>query len=290
MSAQVLISTSDLSHEQWLAHRRLGIGGSDVAPICGLSKYNSPMSVYLDKIGELAPLEDNPKMAAGRRLEPLIADWFAEETGLKVMKRNAILQHKKYPFMLANIDRWIAGKNAGLEIKNTSEYMRDEWINEKVPVEYMLQCNHYMAVTGADRWYVAVLIGGWDFQWRLIERDEELIANLIKIEDGFWHEHVLAKAPPSISHQDTDYINSTFPQSEPESYIHLLERDYDVIKELLQAREDVKAAQNREEEAKNKIKMLMGDAETAYWQGEKMFTWKSNKKGVRTFKVVGGDI
>jgi putative phage-type endonuclease len=289
MSAQVFASTTDMSHEDWLQARRKGIGGSDVAPICGLSKYSSPMTVYLDKIGELPPLEDNPKMKAGRMLEPLIADWFSEDTGIKIMRRNAILQHKKHPFMLANIDRWVVGQNAGLEIKNTSEYLRDEWVNEKVPTEYMLQCNHYMAVTGAERWYVAVLIGGWDFQWRLIERDDDLIQNLITVEERFWNDHVLAKVSPEVSYQDTKYINETFPESNADSYIHLLEEDYPTIQDFLKARHDVKEAQNREETAKNKIKLTMGDAETAYFQGEKMFTWKTGKKG-RTFRVVGGDI
>lgn len=289
MNAIRLVSTKDMEKEDWLAWRRLGIGGSDVAPICGLSKYSSPMTVYLDKLGELPPLEDNPKMKAGRVLEPLIADWFVAETGIRVMQQHFIFQHPQYSFMLANIDRWVIGQNAGLEIKNTSEYLRDEWIPEKVPTEYMLQSNHYMAVTGADRWYVAVLIGGWDFQWRVIERDEELIQNLITIEDSFWKDHILEKSPPEVSYQDTNRINETFPQSNEDSYVHLLEKDYPTIKEFLKARIDVKEAQNKEETAKNKIKMIMEEAEIAYFQGEKMFTWKTGKKG-RTFRVIGGDI
>lgn len=288
MEAIRIVSTLDLSHDDWLDWRRKGIGGSDVAAICGLSRYKSPMAVYLDKIGELPPIEDNPKMKAGRMLEPLIADWFAEDTGMKVWRQNAIFQHKEYPHMLANIDRWLPGQNAGLECKNTGEYAKGDWEGTQAPTEYILQCNHYMAVTGADRWYIAVLIGGWDFQWRVIERDEELIKNLIDVEKGFWDNHVLANQPPAFSHQDTDYLKEMYPNSQDSLSIDLPEEAYDIVKAFDEARAAKKAAEMIEETAKNQIKGMMGEAEKAYWQGDLRFTWKTGKKS-RSFRVIGGD-
>lgn len=290
MNALRLVSTEDLIHEEWLEYRKQGIGGSDVAAIVGLSRFKSAYSVYLDKIGELPPLEDNPKMKAGRVLEPVIADWFTEETGIRTQEQKWIFQHQEHPFMLANIDRWIPGENAGLEIKNTSEYCRHDWFDgqtEIIPTEYQLQANHYMAVTNADRWYVAVLIGGWDFQWRIIERDERLIDNLITIEKNFWENHVLAEVPPQVGAQDTDLLNSTYPLSR-ETSTEISEAYYDLVKTLLDAKDAYNASKTAYEDAKNKIKMLMGENELAYWQGEKFCTWKSNKKGVRSFKIIGG--
>ncbi|MED4581842.1 YqaJ viral recombinase family protein [Brevibacillus choshinensis] len=288
MQALRLVNTLNMTNEDWLEHRRLGIGGSDAAAICGLSRYRSPMAVYLDKLGELPPLEDNPKMKAGRILEPVIADWFAEDTGYKVWRRNSIFQHPDHPFMLANIDRWLPGQNAGLECKNTAEYCKDDWSGTQAPTEYILQCNHYMAVTGADRWFIAVLIGGWDFQWRVIERDEALIKNLITIEKGFWEEHVMAKVPPSFSHQDTELLKNTYAESTPDSWVELPEEAYTTIQKLHQARVDKSDAEKREETAKNQIKGYMQDCEKAYFQGDLRFTWKTGKRG-RTFRVVGGD-
>lgn len=288
MQAVRIANTKDMEHSEWLEWRQKGIGGSDVAAICQMSRYKSPMNVYLDKIGELPPLEDNPKMKAGRMLEPLIADWFAEETGMKVWRQNAVFQHREHDFMLANIDRWLPGQNAGLECKNTAEYCRDDWSGTQAPTEYILQCNHYMAVTGADRWYIAVLIGGWDFQWRVIERDDELIQNLITVEKEFWHNHVLAKVPPAYSHQDTEYLKEMYPDSNPSLTVDLPPEAYDIIKMLDDARATRKHAERVEETAKNQIKGMMGEAEQAYWQGDLRFTWKTGKRG-RTFRVVGGD-
>ncbi|GED71215.1 hypothetical protein BRE01_49170 [Brevibacillus reuszeri] len=288
MQALRLVNTLNMQHADWLEYRRLGIGGSDAAAICGMSRYKSPMGVYLEKLGELPPVEDNPKMKAGRKLEPVIADWFAEDTGYKVWRQNAIFQHPEHPFMLANIDRWLPGLNAGLECKNTSEYCKDDWSGTQAPTEYILQCNHYMAVTGADRWFIVVLIGGWDLQWRVIERDEELIKNLITIEKGFWEDHVMAKMPPSFSHQDTEYLKTTFAESATDSSIELPEDAYPIIQELHRARADKSIAEQREEAAKNQIKGYMQTSERAYFQGDLCFTWKTGKRG-RTFRVIGGD-
>ncbi|MEV2910783.1 lambda-exonuclease family protein [Paenibacillus larvae] len=295
MQAKRLVSTKELSHEDWLEWRRKGIGGSDVAAICGMSRYRSPMEVYLDKLGELPPIEDNPKMKAGRMLEGVVADWFSEETGKKVCKRNFIFQHPEHKFMFANIDRWVPGENAGLECKTTSEYGRKDWSGSdqptdfmEAPVEYILQCNHYMAVMGADRWYMAVLIGGWDFQWCVIERDESIIQMLIEKEREFWQTHVLNKVPPAYSFQDTDLLNQQLPESKSES-IDLTEDAYEIIQHLHQSRKVKQQATEHENTAKNQIKALMGLCEKAYWQGELAFTWKSNAKGNRVFKVIGGN-
>lgn len=290
MEALKLVSTNGLTHDEWLEWRKKGIGGSDVAAICGLSRYKSALEVYLDKLGEIPPKEDNPRMKAGRILEPVVADWFAEETGYKVMKRNSMFQHKNYPFMLANIDRWLPGQNAGLEIKNTSEFSRHDWFDgqtEIIPTEYQLQANHYMAVTGAERWYMAVLIGGWDFQWRVIERDEQLIKNLITIEQNFWENHVLSKVQPQASAQDSDMMDHMYPSSAPTSIV-LSEAYYDLIKRLIDTKQALKQAEEAHEDAKNKVKQIMGDNELAIWQGEKFCSWKTNSRGSRVFKIIGG--
>lgn len=290
MQALRLVETEEMTHDEWLEWRRKGIGGSDVAAICGLSRYKSALEVYLDKIGEIPPKEDNPKMKAGRILEPVIADWFTEETGIRVQKQNCIFQSKEYPFMLANIDRWVIGENAGLEIKNTSEYNRNDWFDgqtEVIPTEYQLQANHYMAVLGAERWYVAVLIGGWDFQWRVIERDDHLIANLITIEQAFWQHNVLGRNLPQVTAQDTDLLNKMYPTSKGTT-LEISEIYYDLIKTLLDTKKVLKQAEEAHEDAKNKVKKLMGENELALWQGEKLCTWKTNSRGSRVFKIIGG--
>ena len=102
-------------------------------------------------------------------MEPVIAQRFEEITDKKVRRRGT-LRDNDYPYMLANIDRWIVGENAGLEIKTADWRMSKQWGDKDdpqdmtVPDSYYCQCMHYMAVTGADYWYIGALIGGNDFR------------------------------------------------------------------------------------------------------------------------------
>lgn len=289
MQALRIASTLEMEHSDWLTHRKNGIGGSDVAAIFGLSRYRSPLQVYMDKLGLIPPIEDNQKMKMGRILEPIIADLFMEDTGIKVRRNNAILQHPEYPWLLANIDRWIVGENAGLEIKNTSEYARSDWSGANAPIEYLMQCNHYMAVTGAERWYICVLIGGWDVQWRVIERDDTVIAAIIEKTRQFWHDHVLAEVPPDANFQDCDLLKQLYPEHVPASTIELTEEQYPLIGAIRAARISLEEAEMNRDDHTNKLKAIMGEHELALFQGDKVASWKTNKKGVRVFKFIGGE-
>ena len=192
-----LVSTLHLEKSEWLAYRKRGIGGSDAGAVCGLNPYRTAIQVYYDKTTTEIQQTDNEAMRQGRDLEDYVARRFMEATGKKVRRANAMYYHEDHPFMLADVDRMIVGENAGLECKTASPYMEDKWKDGNVPVHYLIQCHHYMAVCGADAWYIAALILGRGFVYYRIDRDEELISNLIQIETDFWEEHVLKKVLPA---------------------------------------------------------------------------------------------
>lgn len=192
-----LVSTLNLDKKEWLKYRKQGIGGSDAGAVCGLNPYRTAMQVYQDKISEETEEIDNEAMRQGREFEDYVARRFTEATGRKVRRANAMFYHEKYPFMLADVDRMVVGENAGLECKTASPYMTDRREDGKIPLSYQIQCLHYMAVCNADAWYIAVLIYGREFKYYRIERDEEMIADLIRIEEDFWQNYVLKRQIPS---------------------------------------------------------------------------------------------
>ena len=192
-----LVSTIELPKEEWLRYRKQGICGSDAGAIAGMNPYVSAFSVYQDKIAdEIIENPDNEAMKQGRDLEEYVARRFCRETGKKVKRANYIFQNEKYPWMIADFDRLIVGEKAGLECKTVSPYSEDKWKDGNVPLSYLMQVQHYLAVSGYDCWYIAALIYGRDFIIRKIERDEDLIASLIKIEEYFWFERIKNKKPP----------------------------------------------------------------------------------------------
>ena len=191
-----LVSTLNLSREQWLRYRKQGIGGSDAGAICGFNPYRTAMQVYYDKTSDEIEDIDNEAMRQGRELEDYVVKRFTEETGKKVRRANTMFYDEDNTFMLADVDRMIVGENAGLECKTVSPFMAEHWKDDKVPLSYQMQCYHYMSVCNADRWYVAALIYGREFKVYTLERDEEIIANLIHLEKNFWENHVLKRVLP----------------------------------------------------------------------------------------------
>lgn len=192
----IRIPTKGMSREAWLKLRRTGIGGSDAGAICGLNPYSSPMKVYQEKTTEEVPETDNESMRQGRDLEDYVARRFMEATGLKVRRSYQMYRSEEHPFMLANVDRLIVGQEAGLECKTASAYNADKWKNGQIPPHYLVQCLHYMAVTGKRTWYIAVVILGKDFQYHKIDWNEEVIQKLVAVEQVFWMQHVLPGIMP----------------------------------------------------------------------------------------------
>lgn len=272
-----IADTKDMSREEWLEIRRKGIGGSDVAALAGLSKYKSPFALYLEKTGEVK-FDDVTSEAAyfGNVLEDVVAKEFAIRTGLKVKKRNQMLRHPDHPFMMANLDRVIVGANEILECKTASEYLKGEWEGDEVPAAYLLQIMHYMAVTGADAAWIAVLIGGNKFVYKRVERDEELIAYLIDIERNFWENHILAGVAPEIDGTEAakSFLNQLYPEATVETSVDLSHEVDALVDALDVAKEEEKAAKKRITELENRIKMELGENECGSTE-QNIVTWKN---------------
>lgn len=258
-----LISTLDLDKQDWLLYRKLGIGGSDAGAVCGFNPYRTAMQVYQDKISEETEDIDNEAMRQGREFEDYVARRFMEETGKKVRRANAMYYDEERPFMLADVDRMVAGENAGLECKTASPYMADKWADGKIPMSYQIQCYHYMSVCNAKAWYIAVLIYGREFKYYRIERDEQLIAYLRQLEQDFWENHVLKREMPEPdgSKLADSVILEYFRDSVPVS-INLSGFDEKLKRrqELLEVMERMDAERKKIEQ---ELKLYLGEAEVA---------------------------
>lgn len=281
MKPNILANTKEISHDQWLEIRRQGIGGSDAAAILGLNPYSSAFSVYLDKLGLVPPQDETEAMWLGTKLEPIIAERFSEQTGMAVQRRNAIYQHPEFPWMLANIDRWIVGKNAGLEIKTTNMLNRTKFEDGEIPPSYYVQCVHYMAVTGADEWYLAVAVLNKAFHVFHVERNEEEITSLIEAERRFWEEHVMKQIPPAPDGSDRagELLKNLYPRAKGESSAELvplfgIEQNLERLQEI---DAEVKALENEADAIKQSIQLQIGEAEGGRANGYTIW-WKNQSR------------
>lgn len=252
-------STVGMTREEWLTHRRTSIGGSDAATIVGLNKYASPYSLWAEKRGLIPEKEDTEAMRQGRDLEDYVARRFAEETGKKVRRENSIIRNPDHPYAHANVDRLIVGENAGLECKTTSVMNLSKFKNGEYPAHYYVQCMHYMMITGADRWYLAILVLGREFMVFCIERDEDEIAALASAEADFWALVESGSAPSVDGHEATgNAIDEIFGGSEaPTVDLTAMEKDIDLY---FAKKAEVEIVKTELDEVSNRIKTYMGDA------------------------------
>lgn len=271
------IPTTGMTHEEWLRERKSGIGGSDAGAICGLNPYRSPIAVYQDKTSIETDDTDNESMRQGRDFEDYVARRFMEETGKKARRANAIYKSREHPFLFANVDRMIIGEDAGLECKTASAYSADKWKDGHIPESYQLQCHHYMAVTGAKAWYIAVVILGKDFLWHRIERDENLIQNLISIESDFWNNHVIPRTMPEPDGSESSerLIREMTGKAMPEKEIPLTGFDGQ-LKRRMEIAELMDKLDTEKKTIEQKLKLYMGDAETAENDRYRV-TWKNSQ-------------
>lgn len=277
------ISTVGMGREEWLRHRGKSIGGSDASAIVRLNEWVSPYSLWADKTGRLPPKTDNEAMRQGRDLETYVACRWEEATGKKVRRCNAILKNSIYPFAHANIDRDVVGEDAGLECKTTSILRLKEFKGGEYPAAYYVQCVHYMAVTGAARWYLAVLVLNQGFYHYVIERDQAEIDALMAAEQTFWG-YVERDEPPPVdgSVATSDALETIYQESASGSAdLFGLE---DALTGYLSAKAALKQLQAEVSKHENTIKERLGEMESGLC-GKYRVSWKSQTR--RTFDAKG---
>jgi putative phage-type endonuclease len=274
--------------EQQRIDRRLGIGGSDMPIIMGLSSYKTPYQLYLEKIGQTEIKDEmTPYQYWGHQLEGIIRDEFAKRHNVSIETPDT-LTHPIYPFLRGNIDGFIPDYNAVLEVKCSSSFMSHQWGedgSDVIPMPYLVQVAHYCAVADADCAYIAVLIGGNDYREYKYTRDLELERHVIDSAKKFW-DLVQNKTPPSATNQID--LKLMYPKHDPEKTKAI---DPEVDRQLItlaDTRFKIKQLSEVEEQYKFNIMQFMKDAECLVNEsGQPIVTWKANKRGSRTFLMKG---
>jgi putative phage-type endonuclease len=228
--------------------------GSEIGAIMGFNKYKTPLQIYNEKVGltPYADISDREPVYWGTILEPIVASEFEKRTGKKVAVLDKILHHQKYPYMTANIDRDIPNEDAGLECKTASAYAKAEWEEDEIPASYLLQCQWYLFITGARLWYIACLVGGQNFLWKAVPRDDELIGMMERDAVDFWENHVLKRVPPTATSGDVRDFNVKCKDA-----VDLPESANDILLDLLAVKEQMKQGDARKKELEARTKQLL---------------------------------
>lgn len=281
-----LLLPAGAPEDVWRAARQGGAGGSDVAAILGMDNYGGALRVWLEKTGQAPDRRDarlDRSARRGHRLEGLVAEFFAEESGLTVLDSPGTLQHADHPHWIANPDRLVVDQDpddvAVLECKSRTwrSAHAEGWRGDQPPDGPAIQAHWYLTVTGYRTAYVAGLIDD-DLTWWRIERDDELSAMLADAVDRFWHDHVEAGIPPAPdgSEAATELLARLWNAREeatveidPVETVLLTQRRQELRAQISEASDELTAVENR-------MRSLLGDAEVATVGGKPVITWRQN--------------
>lgn len=270
-----------------LSETRGYCGGGNIAGILGLSPFKSPLDEYLTITGDAA--EITPKQAEffedRRDLEPWAAKKFTRKTGLAVVRTNARYDDAEFPWAKAEID-FEAEDGSNGETKTVHPNAVRDWgdpdAGEEPPLYVTAQAMWGLGVTRRSRCYVQALIGFDDYRLYVVERDDDLTAEIRRQAHNFWRFHVEPRRHP----QPTSV----------EDLLRLYKTDTgraidagDDIRRALEAlhaeRQAVKLHEARKATHEYAIKAFMRDATTLLVAGQPAVTWKARADGVRVFRV-----
>jgi putative phage-type endonuclease len=274
--------------EEQRQQRKLGIGGSDTPIILGLSSYKTPYQLYCEKKGLLISSDEMSQLQYwGNILEDVIRKEFEIRNKVTVEVPDTLV-HPFYDFMRANIDGYIKEWDSVLEVKCSTQYMANEWGedgSDYIPMAYLVQVAHYCAVINASFAHIAVLIGGHDYRQYKYVRDLELEKTIINSASAFWESVQTDSPPPPINQFD---LRMMYPRHAPDKSIKVSNEIDTHFKNLTDVKNKIKELQAIEEESRFNIMQHMNDAECLVDEsGRPLVTWKTNKKGSRTFLLKG---
>lgn len=270
--------------------RNTYIGGSDVGTILGVNPYKSAYTLYLEKTGQIETpdISDEEPVWWGTEMEDLVAKRFlhkAKEAGHRISlnRTNFERRSKKYPFLVAHIDREVneyiddVFYRVGLECKTTSSWNKTNYEEGDIPAAHYAQVQFYMMMSDAPYWFYAVKRDS-EFHWCKVQRDDEYIDAMLKAVIDFWN-HVQAKddgIPVGGSESSTQSLNGLYKADKDEmADLNGYTAYFELIEEL---DSNIKSLEEAKENAKNIIRHTMGTASAGLVEGYSV-TWKEQTSG-----------
>ena len=289
-TAKRFVETKNMTQAEWLEVRRKGIGSSDCAAACGLNPYMSMLELWMIKTGRIQQnieeeSEGHAPLYWGKRLEPLVAEYYSMHTNHKVRRVNAVLQHRDPDkhFMLANLDYSVVGSDEVqiLECKTAGENGAKLW-RDGVPLYVLCQVQHQLAVTGKKAAHICVLLCGHETRIFKVTRSESVIQHIFNAERYFW-DCVEKDTPPEAdaSESAAKALQLLYPEHIPFSTTDLSrdEQANQQFEQLIRVRNQVEKHQEQFDLLKHQLQAKMQESERATFKAGSV-TWKKAKDSV----------
>ena len=267
---------------EWLEGRKGGIGSSEVGTILGANPWETPYQLWRRKKGIDPPKEENFYMKAGHYLEDAVARFYADSTGVEIIKRSAedfLIVNSLREYLRVSPDRtfWLPNMtrneaNKGILECKTTQLPVDA---DSIPQHWYCQLQWQLGTAEKDTGALAWLTQGRDFGFVNYDFDSDFFKFMLEEVDKFWTDYIIGDAVPENMSVEDVMIRA--PRSAKGKSIEATEEISTVASQLVEAKAAEKAAKDASSELADKLKLFMGDAEVLTYKGLTLATWKSSK-------------
>lgn len=267
------------TRETWEDSRKGNIGASEVATIVGANPFQSPHSLWCEKVGLLPPKDTTIAMRRGHAMEPFAAELYTEKTGEAVYDPGefAVWTHPEMPFLRCTPDRLTVVHDKPVELKDIGHNVAKAMSEGEPPLGYLCQVQCQMAVLEKESADLGCVIDGRDFEVFSFNRDDRFIKAMLA-EVAEFHERMLSGDPPPVDgHPSTAAaIAALHPDDNGETVMLSKEAiEAVMLRDIAKARmKDIEEEIRRHE---NVIKAEIGDATFGEGPGIR-FSWKTQER------------
>jgi predicted phage-related endonuclease len=286
------ITTKFASREEWVAGRRSSIGASESPILFGLGfASQSLFSLWASKVHGAKEETDSKLIRRGRLMEPGFLAVMQDE--IPDSKCVACDQNKVYyrdgcEFISATPDAFVhRGQDLFLGEFKRVMFNRDAW-SDGVPLRVQVQVQQQMAcIPDVKGVYVLPLMGGYDGDPILVERDDDfIVGTLIPTVQKFWDRYVIPEvAPPLDGSAITSRILAKVHPNDSGEVIQLEEE----LSVLFNDHDDLSSQKKVVDEKlayiSNELKLRLGDASYAVLPDGRCVSWKTQDRKEFTVKA-----
>ena len=276
--------------EQWLAERKKGLGGTDVACILLSacedesekigSFENSVFKLWSEKTNLFESEDiDDAVLMRGRVMEKYVCEFYGLHLGEGCkLWEEGLTWHPTRPRIFGTPDRLVEhnGVRFGMDAK-TRRFRRGwgESGTTDVPLDVEIQMRTYMEIFDAPYWDIATLFSLDDFRVYRLERDKELGEGILDIAESWWEKHVVNEVPPDVDNTDLcKHVLGKLHKRVQEKPLRVATvSEKDLYEKIIEVREQAKLIQKKKTELENRLRAAIGEDPGI----EGVATWKMGK-------------
>lgn len=266
MTSRVVAGPAIPGSSEWLST----VSASKIAAIIGVSRWESPYSLWHRMAGNLAPEGPRDEFTVGHAFEPALAElWKAENQGWRLSAGEVQYTRDDLGFpAVATLDRRASRGRARRVVEFKTARSLEDWgddFTDHAPDDYVAQVIWSMGVTGWTDRPAHLMVMGPFFQWHTYEIgfDQVVFDALVREAHAFWLSIQLGLEPR---------LDDTVPTYECVRELHAQIEDRQVVisddlaRDYLAAVEARKWHETTERGHKTALLDAMGTASTAITQ------------------------